>query len=100
MKTKSEKKSRAIARGADEIGDLLGFSQNEITLMEYKADVSRIAIHAMENCGLSINEIVVLSGVSRSKVSAVKNGATASISIDLLLRIITATGTKVIITAA
>jgi predicted XRE-type DNA-binding protein len=100
MTTKTKKKNTAIARNADEIGDLLGLSQSEKTLMEYKADISRIAIKAMEDCGLSVNEIVLRSGVARSKVSAVKNGATVSVSIDLLLRIIAATGTKVTISAA
>jgi transcriptional regulator with XRE-family HTH domain len=68
--------------------------------MKYKAEISRIAVKAMEDSGLAVNELVERSGVARSKVSAVKNGATVSVSIDLLLRIIAATGIKLTIKAA
>ena len=42
-----------------------------------------------------LNEIVRRSGVARSKVSAVKNGATVSVSCDLLVKIVGATGVEV-----
>jgi predicted XRE-type DNA-binding protein len=47
-----------------------------------------------------VNEIVKRSGVARSKVSAVKNGATVSVSCDLLIKIIGATGTQIHLKAA
>ena len=47
-----------------------------------------------------MNEIVKRSGVARSKVSAVKNGAVISISCDLLIKIITATGKRLVFRAA
>jgi transcriptional regulator with XRE-family HTH domain len=68
--------------------------------MKYKAEISSIAVKAMNESGLTVNEIVKRSGVARSKVSAVKNGATVSVSIDLLLKIIAATGTVLRIRAA
>ena len=37
---------------------------------------------------MGVGEIVKLSGVARSKVSAVKNGATVSVSCGLLVKII------------
>lgn len=49
--------------------------------MEYKAKISSIAVEAIEGSGMTVNEIVKESGVARSKVSAVKNGATVSVSL-------------------
>ena len=98
MVKKSTKKP--INRAAQQIGEMLELSESDIALMEYKADLSRIAVKSIAASQMSVNEIVEKSGVSRSKVSAIKNGATINVSIDLLLRIIAATGTKITIRAA
>ena len=92
--------TRASKEGANHLGEMLNLSKSDLALMEYKAEISRIAVKSIAASHMSVNEIVELSGVSRSKVSAVKNGATISVSIDLLLRIIAATGTKIRIRAA
>jgi predicted XRE-type DNA-binding protein len=89
-----------VNRSAQQIGEALGLSEGDIALMEYKADLSRIAVKSIAVSEMMVNEIVEKSGVSRSKVSAVKNGATIGVSIDLLLRIIAATGTRITIRAA
>ncbi|MCX6105039.1 MAG: XRE family transcriptional regulator [Proteobacteria bacterium] len=89
-----------VNRSAQQIGEALGLSEGDIALMEYKADLSRIAVKSIAVSKMTVNEIVEKSGVSRSKVSAVKNGATIGVSIDLLLRIIAATGTRITIRAA
>ena len=89
-----------VNRSAQQIGEALGLSEGDIALMEYKADLSRIAVKSIAASEMTVNEIVEKSGVSRSKVSAVKNGATIGVSIDLLLRIIAATGTRITIRAA
>lgn len=62
--------------------------------------MSSIAVKAMTESEFSVNEIVERSGVARSKVSAVKNVATVSASVDLLHKIIAATGTRLTIQAA
>jgi len=98
MVKKSTKKTEN--RASQQIGEMLDLSESDIALMEYKADLSRIAVKSIVASQMSVNEIVEKSGVSRSKVSAIKNGATISVSIDLLLRIIAATGTKITIRAA
>ncbi len=85
-------KNHIVAKNADEIGDILGLSKSDTALMKYKAHLSALAVKAMEKSKLTVNEIVKRSGVARSKVSAVKNGATVSVSCDLLVKIIAATG--------
>jgi predicted XRE-type DNA-binding protein len=84
----------------EDIGTALGLSPGDVALMVYKAKISKIAVKAIADSGLSVNEIVKRSGVARSKVSAVKNGATAGVSSDLLVKIIAATGKKIKVQAA
>ncbi len=92
----SRKKIKSvIARNPDELGELLGLSKADTALMKYKAELSAIAIRAIRESELSVNELVKRSGVARSKVSAVKNGATVMVSCDLLIKIIAATGTRI-----
>ncbi len=91
---KARKKSWVEARTPDELGEILGLSVGATALMKYKADLSILAANAIKASDLSINEIVAKSGVARSKVSAVKNGATVSISCDLLVKILAAAGKR------
>jgi len=85
----------AVAKTPDDIGRILGLTRGDIALMKYKPELSRLAVKAMRQSGLPLNEIVRKSGVARSKVSAVRNGATVSVSCDLLVKIIGATGVEV-----
>lgn len=85
----------AIAKTPNDVGRILGLTPGDIVLMKYKAELSRLAVRAMRESGLTLNEIVRRSGVARSKVSAVRNGATVSVSCDLLVKIIGATGVEV-----
>jgi len=84
-----------VARNSDELGKVLGLSDGDIALMKYKAELSSIAVQAISASDLGVNAIVKRSGVARSKVSAVKNGATVSVSCDLLIKIIGATGRQI-----
>jgi predicted XRE-type DNA-binding protein len=96
MKPKlKEKRNFTVARNSKEIAESLGLnSAVDQILFEYKAELSTIAGKAIESSKLSVNEIVSRSGVARSKVSAIKNGALAGISTDLFLKVITAAGGK------
>lgn len=104
MSEKRRKKTKGrrsvVARSPDELGKVLGLSNGDIALMKYKAELSHIAVQAISESDLGVNEIVKRSGVARSKVSAVKNGATVSVSCDLLIKIISATGTQIHLKAA
>jgi transcriptional regulator with XRE-family HTH domain len=83
------------AKTPNEVGRILGLTPGDIALMKYKAELSSLAVRAIQESGLALNEIVRRSGVARSKVSAIKNGATVSVSCDLLIKIIGATGVEV-----
>lgn len=91
---KSNKKNYVVTKNAKELGDALGLNECDTALMEHKVELSQMAIKAISKSGLTVNEVVKLSGVARSKVSAIKNGALAGISCDLFIKVISATGAK------
>ena len=95
MKPLSRCVRSAVARTPEDIGSVLGLKPGEIALMKYKAELSSLAVRALRDSALTVAEIVQRSGVARSKVSAVKNGATVSVSCDLLIKIIGAAGVRV-----
>jgi len=80
------------AKNADELGVILGLSKSDTALMKYKAHLTSLAVKAIEKSNLTVSDIVKRSGIARSKVSAVKNGASVSVSCDLLVKIIAAAG--------
>jgi predicted XRE-type DNA-binding protein len=93
-------KNIVVAKDPDELGRLLGLTPADIELMKQKANLFEIAVKSMEQSGLPVNEIVARSGVSRSKVSAVKNHSPISVTCDLLIKIIAATGKSLKVKAA
>lgn len=91
---KSNKKNYAVTKNVKELGEALGLNECDTALMVHKAELSQMAVKAISKSGLTINEVVKLSGVARSKVSAIKNGTLAGISCDLFIKVISATGAK------
>ncbi len=94
-KNKVKNKKTVQVQSSTELAAALGLSSSDQILMEYKARLSEMAVQAIERSNLSVNDIVKNSGVARSKVSAIKNGALAGISSDLFFKVIIAAGQKV-----
>jgi len=83
-------------KNPNELAHALGIeTPSEIKIMEYKKKLSQLAYEAIAKSKFSVNDIVERSGVARSKVSAIKNGALVGISCDLFLKVIAATGAKI-----
>src|SRR3989338_4253173 len=98
---KTQSKKYSVAKNPSELTALLGLEQKGAAeFIQYKAQLSQMTVIAIEKSGLTVNEIVKRSGVARSKVSAIKNGALAGISCDLFMKIISATGAKLTIKMA
>jgi transcriptional regulator with XRE-family HTH domain len=96
MKSKAIKAGKSVvAETQDDMGRMLGLTPGDTALMKYKAELSRLSVKSIRESGLTIKEIVKRSGVVPSKVSAIKNGATVSVSCDLLVKIIGATGVEI-----
>ena len=97
---KNKRKNYVVAKSSSELAEALGLNAVDAILMEHKAQLSQMAVKAIEQSHLSVNEIVKRSGVARSKVSAIKNGAIAGISIDLFVKVISSTGCKLTVKLA
>ncbi len=96
MKTKKNGKNYVAVGSAAEIAAALGIdSPADAALMEYKARLSTMAAKAIADSEMTVGEIVKRSGIARSKVSAIKNGALVGISSDLFLKVIVASGGRV-----
>ena len=94
-------KDYSVAKSPKELAKLLGLEhEGAEEFIQYKAQLSQMTVKAIEKSGLAINEIVKRSGVARSKVSAMRNGALAGISCDLFMKVISATGAKLTIKMA
>lgn len=91
---KNKLKNYSVAKTPSDLGDILGLSPVDTVLFEHKAQLSKMAVKAIEHSGMTVKEIVKRSGVARSKVSAIKNGAVAGLSLDLFVKVISATGAK------
>ena len=92
---KNKTNNYTVAKNAKELSEALGLeSEADAALVEYKAQLSQMAVKAILKSGLTINEVVKRSGVARSKVSAIKNGSLAGISCDLFMKVISAAGAK------
>ncbi|WP_413944213.1 XRE family transcriptional regulator [Bdellovibrio sp. HCB-162] len=97
---KTTKKVKAL-KTSHELANALGISSPvDQAMMTYKAELSSLAVKAIANSGLTVNDIVERSGVARSKVSAIKNGAIAGISLELFLKVIMGCGKRITIKAA
>jgi len=97
---KNKRKNYVVAKSSGELAEALGLNAVDAILMEHKAQLSQMAVKAIEQSHLTVNEIVKRSGVARSKVSAIKNGAIAGISIDLFVKVISSTGSKLTVKLA
>lgn len=92
---KNKTKNYTVAKNAKELSEALGLeSEADTALVEYKAQLSQMAVKAILKSGLTVNEVVKRSGVARSKVSAIKNGSLAGISCDLFMKVIYAAGAR------
>ncbi|MBX2994839.1 MAG: XRE family transcriptional regulator [Bdellovibrionaceae bacterium] len=79
-----------------EISEALGLSSpGDQSLVDLKAQISALATRAVKKSGLSLDDLVTVSGVPRSKVTAIRNGALAGISFEHFWRVLSATGSKV-----
>lgn len=85
-------KNYHVAKTSADLGQLIGLSESDMALIQYKIKLNKLTVKAMKESGLTVSEISKKSGIARSKVSAVKNGSSVGVTCDLLIKIITATG--------
>jgi predicted XRE-type DNA-binding protein len=79
---------------AEDLGKALGLSEAETGEMEFRSELTLALAKIIQNGKLTHAEIARKAGTSRTRVTAIANGNTQSISTDLLIRVLSATGHK------
>jgi predicted XRE-type DNA-binding protein len=90
------KKSKSIiTKNASELAKALGLSSSDAVEWEVRHSVTKKIIAIVEKKSLTITLLAKESGTSRARVTKILKGETAGISLDVLFRVLGATGQKV-----
>lgn len=92
MKTKSK---TIINKTPKELASSLNLSPSDAAEWEVRYSVSQKIINTFEKSSLTITELAKLSGTSRARITKVLKENSVGISLDVLFRILGATGYKV-----
>ena len=95
MKSRKSAKVRAVkARTGRDLARLLNLSQEDSAAMELRVALVKKIIMEVDRQRLTHAQAAQVTGTSRSRMTAILNGAIQDISTDLLLRALTALGIK------
>lgn len=87
------KKSRAIVtRTAEQLAKALGLTPADGAEIELRSTLNSKIVEAVHHKGLTHAQVARVVGTSRTRVTAIMNRNTKSISTDLLLRVLYALG--------
>jgi predicted XRE-type DNA-binding protein len=81
-----------VARNAGELAAALGISPADGAEIELRSDLNSKIVEIGERKGLTHAEVARLAKTSRTRVTAILNRNTKSVSTDLLLRVLYALG--------
>lgn len=89
------KKSKAIVtRNAKDLAEALGLSPADGLEIEIRSDLNDKIIEVVKKRSLTHAEVAKLARTSRTRVTALLNRNSASVSTDLMLRILGAMGVR------
>ncbi len=90
------KKSKTIiTKNASELAQALGLSSSDAVEWEVRHSVTKKIIAIVEKRSLTVTQLAKESGTSRGRVTKILKGETMGISLDVLFRVLGATGQKV-----
>lgn len=93
---KKRKKIKPIlARNSEELAEALGLSQSAAIEWQVRYEVNKEIIKAFELSNLTMTELAKRAGTSRARISRIIKMDTTDISLDVLFRILGATGQKI-----
>lgn len=92
MKTKSK---TTVNKTPQELANSLVLSPADATEWEVRYSVSQKIISSFEKSSLTVTELAKLSGTSRARITKVLKENSIGISLDVLFRILGATGYRV-----
>ena len=83
------------ARNAKELAEILGLEAIDAVEIEFRSKLNKKIIDVVKSQKLTHAEVAKRANASRTRVTAILNGATSGMSTDLLLRILYSLGYKV-----
>lgn len=95
MKKKTKRSGFAVAKSADELGEILGLSPQETAVMEFRTNLGILVARAIKASGLTHEEIAKRAGTSRTRVTGIANQGLSGVSSDLMIRVLAATGYRI-----
>jgi predicted XRE-type DNA-binding protein len=87
-----KKTNPVVARNAKELASALGLTPAEGAEIELRSDLNSKIVEIVERKKLTHAEVARLAKTSRTRVTAILNRNTKSVSTDLLLRVLYALG--------
>jgi predicted XRE-type DNA-binding protein len=87
-----KKTNPVVARNAKELASALGLTLAEGAEIELRSDLNSKIVEIVERKKLTHAEVAKLAKTSRTRVTAILNRNTKSVSTDLLLRVLYALG--------
>lgn|GEM_PF-2931251 len=84
-----------VAKNENDLGVLLGLNSVETATMIYRAELAELVSNAIEKSLLTHAQIAQIAGTARATVTRIAQLNTQSISSDLLVRVLAATGYSV-----
>jgi predicted XRE-type DNA-binding protein len=89
-------KHEVTARDALGLARLLGLRAEDAVAMEFRARLNKKIVGLVQAKGLTHAEVAKRARASRTRVTAIMNGATLGVSTDFLLRILYSLGCRTI----
>jgi predicted XRE-type DNA-binding protein len=87
-----------IARSAEDLAEALGLARSEGLDFKVRSELNDKIIDVIEDKGLTHDQVAKLAMTARTKITAIVNRNTKSISTDLLLRVLGSLGVQTKIT--
>jgi predicted XRE-type DNA-binding protein len=87
-----------IARSAADLAEVLGFDRAEGVAIVVRSALNDKIVEVVRKRGLTHAEVAKLAATSRTRVTAIMNRNTQSVSTDLMLRILASLGVAAKIT--
>lgn len=89
------KKKTVTNKNAKELANSLGLSSSDAVEWEIRHSVSQKIIEAVNKNSLTVTQLAKDSGTSRARVTKILKEDSVGISLDVLFRVLGATGYKV-----
>lgn len=90
-----KKTETIITKTSQELAHALGLSESDAIEWDVRQSITQKIIDTAKAKGLTVTNIAKISGTSRARITRILKGDTWGISLDVLFRVLGATGQRV-----